>query len=490
MAEPDSTSRRGGRGAALLDLRLEVSPLSLAFGAVGAGERSAAQRLELTGPPLARAVSATVIDPWIRVEERGGGYDVAVIAAGAGSEAGAVTLTGAAGTLHVPVTVQSEGAPTAAPGTTPAPPAQPVTRPAADTPPPQVRPAPPEPARPVRAVSTVIRWAAGLAIGAGAVLAVVIVAGALVADVPVGVLYALHPALLIVGGLCILRPASRTLGLGLVAGAGATAVLPAMLLATAIGAHVVTQRRWALLVLVVVLLGAVAAALASASAHALGARLERSLLRRPAGLVVVAAAVVGSAGLVMGALDYSSSSDGPSQWLIPTCWWSALVALVLPVVAAAASPDRFRGAALAGWVAGAGAFHLVFFAALTAQNITSSGSGLPAAARDAAPPAGRRGTGACGGRPKTGYGLIITCGRVGGGPRPQPSAHPARRASPPGQGLQALLLGCHDLVDHPLDLVRRQRHRERPVVDDHAEHGDDEMSHHAGSRACPAARTG
>ena len=153
-----------------------------------------------------------------------------------------MTLTGAAGTLHVPVTVQSEGAPTAAPGTTPAPPARPVTRPAADTPP-AGPPAPPEPARPVRAVSTVTRWAAGLAIGAGAVLAVAIVAGALVVDVPVGVLYALHPALLIAGGLCILRPASRTLGLGMVAGAGATAVLPAMLLATAIGAHVVTQRR-------------------------------------------------------------------------------------------------------------------------------------------------------------------------------------------------------------------------------------------------------
>ena len=329
------------------------------------------------------------------MEERGGGYDVAVIAAGAGSEAGAVTLTGAAGTLHVPVTVQSEGAPTAAPGTTAAPPARPVTRPAAETPPPQVRPAPPEPARPVRTVSTVTRWAAGLAIGAGAVLAVVIVAGALVADVPVGVLYALHPALLIAGGLCILRPASRTLGLGLVAERGRRAVLPAMLLATAIGAHVVTQRRWALLVLVVVLLGAVAAALASASATHAGRSPRRGAAEAvPAGLVVVAAAVVGSAGLVIGALDYSElvgrprPEPGSSRPAGGPPWWRCL-----PLVAAAWAPDRLRGAALAGWVAGAGAFHLVFFAALTAQNITVD-YGASCAARDAAPPAGRRCSGA------------------------------------------------------------------------------------------------
>ena len=85
MAASDTRLVAEAAAQALLDLRLEVSPLSLAFGAVGAGERSAAQRLELTGPPLARAVSATVTDQWIRVEERGGGYDVAVIAAGAGT---------------------------------------------------------------------------------------------------------------------------------------------------------------------------------------------------------------------------------------------------------------------------------------------------------------------------------------------------------------------------------------------------------------------
>jgi hypothetical protein len=386
MAASDTRLVGEAASAALQELRLGISPVALDFGPVPAGERSASQRLEVMGPPLARAVSVSVTDPWIRVEERDGGYDVAVVADGApaggtGSMDGALTLAGPAGSLRVPVTVHTvvaEAEPAPA-GSSP-----PVPAPAA--PPPQ-EPAPVEPAGAgvsptvVGGASTAVSAAsakrvasatraAWLAIAAGAVLVVVLVADALVEDLPVQLLYVVHPAVLAAGGVCALRPAGRSLGLGLVAGAGAASVLPAVLLGTAIGAHVVAQRRWAALVLLVVLLGAVAAALAAAAAARLGARLDGALLRRPVGLLVVVAALLGSLGLVLGASDFATASDGSSQWLIPTCWWSAVVALVAPLLAAAVAPDRLRAGALAGWVVGAGSFHTVFFGALTAQNIT------------------------------------------------------------------------------------------------------------------------
>ena len=212
----------------------------------------------------------SVTDPWIRVDELGGAYDVAVVAqgspGGSGSVHGAVTMAGAAGTVHVPVTVGTAGGPTTSPGPEPEPLPATVAQTRRGHPGGTAgRPAPPE--RPPRAGRLDrIRRAAWLAIGAGAVLAVVLVANALAEDVPVELAYVLHPGLLVAGGVCILRPSSRTLGLGLVTGAGGAAVLPAVLLATAIGAHAIDQRRWALVVVLVVLLCVVAAALAAAAA--------------------------------------------------------------------------------------------------------------------------------------------------------------------------------------------------------------------------------
>jgi Caspase domain len=380
MAAADTRLVGEAASAALQELQLGISPVALDFGPVPAGERSASQRLLVTGPPLARAVSVSVTEPWIRIEERDGAYDVAVVpespaAGGTASVDGAVTVSGPAGALRIPVTARLEGRAGQAVETAMADTAvtkravESAGRPAVAVPP--LRPGPPEapPSAPGRAASA--SWAAWLAIGVGGLAAVALVADTLAEDLPVQLFFVLHPAVLVVGGVCALRPASRTVGLGLVAGAGAASVLPAMLLVTGIGAHAIAQRRWALLVLLLVLLAVVGAGLAAAAAARLpGARLDRALLRRPAGLVVLAAALVGSFGLVVGASDFSSASDGSSQWLIPACWWSAVVALVAPPLAAAVAPDRLRAGTLAGWVVGAGGFHLAFLGALSTQNIT------------------------------------------------------------------------------------------------------------------------
>src|SRR4051812_24361480 len=430
---------------ALRAVQVGVAPSVLSFAPLPAGARSAPQRLALTGPPLARAVTVSVSDPWIRVEEADGGYDVAIVSPGSAAATGSVTLGGAAGAVTIAVTVgapqekgeqKSEGkvpakdlatAGSATAGSAPVPAGEPggesaptaAARPPAaarasipsPTPPADVAapptPAPatslapvadearpatsPEPATPpgpaaslapvadeARPATGLTRGIAALAIGPGVALAVALVVQGVLDGQPLELLYALlHPGLLVVAGTFVLRPGTRMLGLGLVAGAGAAATLPVVLVGSAIQAHAVAERRWAALVLLGVVLCALAGALAAVAAAGIsGAGLDRARLRRPAGLVIVAGALLGSLALVLGASTFAAAADSESSWLIPVCWWAAVPALVVPLLAGAALPDRLRAAAMWGWVLAAGGFHVLLLQTLTAQNITFSYTGF------------------------------------------------------------------------------------------------------------------
>ncbi len=219
---------------------------------------------------------------------------------------------------------------------------------------------------------------AALTIVVGAALALALIVGGAMDDQPLALLYGLlHPGLLAVAGVFVLRPGTRTLGLGLVAGAGAAATLPAVLVASAIQAHEVAERRWATLVLLGAALCVLAGALATVAAAGIpGAGLDRALLRRPAGLVLAAGALLGSLALVLGGQDFASGADSQSQWLISVCRWAAVPALVVPLLAGAAAPDRLRAAIVWGWVVAAAGFHVLLLQILTAQYMTFSYTGF------------------------------------------------------------------------------------------------------------------
>ena len=259
MVATDTRLVADAAAQALRAVQLGVSPSALTFGRLQPGARSAPQRLVLTGPPLARAVTVTVSDPWIRVEEADGGYDVTVVPPGSAAATGSVTLGGAAGAVSVPVTVGAaeqnneqtdEQTDAPAPGSVPVPvpvPAVPSPASAGDaaaavTPAPATPPAPAaDEARPAAGLTRVV---AALAIVVGAALALALMVGGAMDDQPFELLYGLlHPGLLAVAGVFVLRPVTRTLGLGLVAGAGAAATLPAVLVASAIQGHAAARAQ-------------------------------------------------------------------------------------------------------------------------------------------------------------------------------------------------------------------------------------------------------
>jgi hypothetical protein len=166
MASTDTRLVAEAATAAIAEMCLRVRPVSLNLGSAPVGMPGPPAHLEVSGPPLTRALTVQPSEPWIRWSERPDGYDVWAQVTRPGPHTGAITLKGPTDELELPVTVdgripgrQVDGAPEETtvqlrtaddvdqalnpPGTTPE--MDPSTPTASPTEPPQVETSPPLP---------------------------------------------------------------------------------------------------------------------------------------------------------------------------------------------------------------------------------------------------------------------------------------------------------------------------------------------------------
>jgi hypothetical protein len=220
----------------------------------------------------------------------------------------------------------------------------------------------------------------GLTVVTGVALAVLVVIVALTLGEAVRLLAVVHPAVLVAGGLLVLRGTALPAGLGLVAAAGAAATVMAVVLVAGLDAGRFDTGALPValpaLLLGVLLLAVLTGVLAAVAAGRSGARLSAAQLSRPPALVAVAAGVVGSAALGKGAAAFLANTDSDWSWLVPPSWWYAVPALLVPLLGAAAAPVLLRRGVLVGWVVGAAGVYAAFFPTIAAANSTFSYLGL------------------------------------------------------------------------------------------------------------------
>jgi hypothetical protein len=195
-----------------------------------------------------------------------------------------------------------------------------------------------------------------------------------VTETPVALAYALHPAVLLVGGMLLVRrSAGVDLGLGLVLAAAAATTVPAVLILTALAAAGVADSGGP----VVVLLLGVCAVVIIVGARALS-EVRRSpdlrlALRPITGLgpwILVGLAVAGGVALALNAFRYTVHAGGGSaSWLGWPAVWFVVPAVLVPWAAAGAVPAQFRWGLLVGWVLGAGGVLALVFDAMTRQDV-------------------------------------------------------------------------------------------------------------------------
>ena len=87
-------------------------------------------------------------------------------------------------------------------------------------------------------------------------------------------------------------------------------------------------------------------------------------------------AVAGLALLASAVLLGTALGDSSLEWLRVPAYWSAVPAVLVPLVAAGAAPGRFRVGILLGWVLGAAGLYGVFFDLVSTEGPEFSYAGL------------------------------------------------------------------------------------------------------------------
>jgi hypothetical protein len=399
IAASDTRLVAESAAAAIHDVALTVHPEAVDFGAVPVDEASAPRRVAISGPLLATAVRVEVSDPWIRVSEAEGGYDVSVVPRARGALNGEVTFSGPTGDGRVGVRVEGRSPQVPRPASAPdagspalpdpqlrsqaressaaaaAPPASatPVAAPApaaasaasagvqeapeASTPAPATAGAPAKTARQVPFV------VGGLICAAAGVLLLLVAPNAWAADSwtrPAN----LTPALvLLVGGiLATASGAAARVGAGLVVGGALAVAWGAVLTVANVAAYGLEYAPEGPVQLVIV-------ALALAGAGIAGVPAVRTAGWHPGLLgpgrlrsVVVGAGLVGGIALLVEAFALSSVMGGSGyEYLRWPSFAAVPLAIAVPWLAARVTPSPLAAGLLAGWAVAVAGVFAVFF---------------------------------------------------------------------------------------------------------------------------------
>jgi Caspase domain len=368
VAAADTRLVADAAAQALDALTLVVTPDRLDFGGLPVGVTSQPRRIAVGGPPLARATPVIASDPWIRIADTDGGYDVSVTPPGAGASSGSLTWQAPREEVRVLIVVEGVPAAAAAPASAPKPAAPVVTAPvvtasvasASGQP---VQHVPEAPERPRRLPTAIAGWLAAI----GAAVTLVAAAGAQLSGrwpllqalaqgaggwVLITVLAPVGVAL--VGGiLVVLRRRPLELGRGLVlAGAAAATWLPVFLITVSSKDGDLNKGRAPVIGLVGVVL-IVAAGVLTATTDDVWASPPRG---GRVGILLVASAVVGALALLLDVLQLAAAQVGSTSVdvLLPASWWFVVPALLVPLSGLAISRRPLRAALLAGWAVAAG----------------------------------------------------------------------------------------------------------------------------------------
>ena len=213
-----------------------------------------------------------------------------------------------------------------------------------------------------------LQWAGWVAVGCAVLLVLGLSMGfqwdELLADMlPSEALYVVIVAAVVLGaGVCLLVPGTRWLaGAGLLLGVAAASTKGLVTLVTyaaEFGGGLGDGYRVELVahLLLVVAACLVVVALVRSGRY----RLEIGVPRRGRSRLVVLLGAAGSLALLLHVLRLSEI--GPKAYWIAPSVWLTVVALVVPAVAAVATPRRFGAFLLAGWVGGAAALFAAYLA--------------------------------------------------------------------------------------------------------------------------------
>jgi hypothetical protein len=116
MESADTRLVADAAASAVRELTLHVAPTSLDFGPVVVGRSSSALHVEVSGPPLARALSVQASEPWIQWAEVPSGYTVSSQPPRVGLLTGTLTFHGPSGEVQITVAVQGQGVENEKPG--------------------------------------------------------------------------------------------------------------------------------------------------------------------------------------------------------------------------------------------------------------------------------------------------------------------------------------------------------------------------------------
>lgn len=365
MAETDTRMVADAAVAALHEVTLQLTPPTLDFGQLPTGSVSSPRRIDVVGPPIARSGAVRLSQPWIRLSEVAGGYEVSVVPPWSGRADGTVTVGGPAGEAEVTVTVEG-----LAPRSVPTPKEPAPASASAPVPVPVTAEPPPAQAGPGQGRRPAVVAGGALATVVGALL-VLVEPTAWAADGwtrPVNLTSAL---VLVVGGLLATGPDRLARpGAGLVLGGAAATFWAAVLTAANMAVYGLTYAPQgpadlalaALAVLAAVLV--VPAGLRSATYHPglVGPGALRS--------VVVGAGLAGAGLLLVEVVALASAlgSDSGYEYLVWPSFLAVPLAAGLPWFAARVTPSPFAVGLLAGWpLAMAGPF-AVFFALVAYSN--------------------------------------------------------------------------------------------------------------------------
>jgi hypothetical protein len=197
---------------------------------------------------------------------------------------------------------------------------------------------------------------------------------------PLVLLLAVHPLVMLIGGVLLLRRSRpHRLGAGVVLGGGLAATSPIVFFASFLLLDRYSNNRS---VAAVLLIGfavmAMAAGLVVVGARGVGD--PQLAFRRPRRLVdrlIVALGAAGGIGLfVQAVLFHSALTYSSLSWEGYVFFVFAVPAVLTPLLAVGATPRRFRFGVLLGWVAGGGAQVAFFFAIVTSTDYYVSYGGL------------------------------------------------------------------------------------------------------------------
>jgi hypothetical protein len=115
MESADTRLVADAAASAVRELTVHLAPTSLDFGPVVVDGSSSPLHVEVSGPPLARALSVRASEPWIQWAGAPGGYTVSTQPPRAGLLAGTLTFHGPGGEVQITVAVQGQGVETERP---------------------------------------------------------------------------------------------------------------------------------------------------------------------------------------------------------------------------------------------------------------------------------------------------------------------------------------------------------------------------------------